>query len=83
MATRKKAVDTEEVTVTEEVVAAEEKTEEKTYPLSNLAKNCRALFGISSCTFAGATVGLDASGQYSVEYVKGIINAWCGKKGVK
>ncbi|MCD8216691.1 MAG: hypothetical protein LUD01_01365 [Clostridiales bacterium] len=81
MATRKKTADAEDANVTAEVTA-EETTEEKTYPFSNLAKNCRALFGVSSCTFAGATAGLDTSGSYSVEYVKGIVDKWC-RKGVK
>lgn len=51
---------------------------EKKFTVENLAKNCRALFGVSSCTFAGATAGL--TGTYTVEEMKSIISAWCGKE---
>lgn len=52
----------------------------KKYPLESLAKNSRKLFGVSSCTFAGATAGL--SGSYTMAEIKSIIEEWCGKKGV-
>jgi len=47
------------------------------FPLAKLAANCRALFGVSSCTFAGATHGL--AGEFTVEEMKAHIENW-GKK---
>ncbi len=44
------------------------------FPLVKLAANCRALFGVSSCTFAGATHGL--SGEFTVEEMKAHIKKW-------
>lgn len=33
------------------------------FPLESLRKNCRAVFGVSSCVFAGATADLP-DGEY-------------------
>ncbi len=44
------------------------------FPLETLAAHCRKLFGVSSCTFAGATHGL--SGSYTVAEMKSIIEKW-------
>lgn len=50
------------------------------FELSKLQENCRALFGVSASTFAGATVGM--KGKFSVEEMRAHIEAW-KKKGVK
>ncbi len=50
------------------------------FELSKLQENCRALFGVSTSTFVGATVGM--KGRYSVEEMKAHIEDW-KKKGVK
>lgn len=46
------------------------------FPVERLAANCRQLFGVSSCTFAGATYGM--TGEYTVEEMKAHIKKWCG-----
>lgn len=59
---------------------AVEKTAPRKFEFSKLRENCRALFGVSASTFAGATVGM--KGRYSVEKMKAHIEDW-KKKGVK
>lgn len=49
----------------------------KKFPLAKLAANCQQLFGVSSCTFAGATHGL--SGEFTVEEMKAQIEKWSRK----
>ena len=44
------------------------------FPIEKLAVNCRQLFGVSSCTFAGATYGL--TGEFTVEEMKKHIEKW-------
>ena len=44
------------------------------FPIEKLAANCRRLFGVSSCVFAGATHGL--TGDYTVEEMKSRIEKW-------
>lgn len=39
------------------------------FPLESLRKNCRAVFGVSSCVFAGATADLP-DGEYTKEDIK-------------
>jgi hypothetical protein len=60
----------------------EEKTAEKAaapkFPVEKLAAHCRQLFGVSSCTFAGATQGM--TGEYTVEEMKAHIKKWCGQE---
>lgn len=60
----------------------EEKTAEKAaapkFPVEKLAAHCRQLFGVSSCTFAGATQGM--AGEYTVEEMKAHIKKWCGQE---
>lgn len=46
----------------------------KKFPIEKLTENCRRLFGVSSCVFAGATHGL--TGEYTVEEMKGRIEKW-------
>lgn len=50
---------------------------QRKFPVERLAQGCRALFGVSSSTFAGATAGL--SGEYTVAEMKDIINDWLKK----
>lgn len=45
------------------------------YPLESLRKNCRLVFGVTSCTFAGATAGLP-DGEYTKEEIQARINEW-------
>ncbi|MCC8157310.1 MAG: hypothetical protein LIO54_08545 [Oscillospiraceae bacterium] len=88
MATKKSTTATTEAATAEtaatetveavQVEATETTKEETKFSLENLAKNCRPLFGVSSCTFAGATAGL--TGEYTVSEMKSIIKKWCGKE---
>ncbi len=50
------------------------------FSVERLGKNCRQLFGVSSCAYAGATHGL--SGEYTVDEMKAHIESW-RKKEVK
>lgn len=50
------------------------------YPIEKLAENCRRLFGVSSCTFAGATYKM--AGEYTVEEMKTHIEKWCKKEAI-
>lgn len=70
MATRAK---TAQATGTPEE-AGEKKAQATKFPIEKLAANCRQLFGVSSCTFAGATHGL--TGEYTVEEMKKHIEKW-------
>lgn len=74
MATRAK---TEQATGTQDK-AGEQKPQATKFPIEKLAANCRQLFGVSSCTFAGATHGL--TGEYTVEEMKKHIEKWCGQE---
>ena len=47
--------------------------------LESLRKNCRAVFGVSSCVFAGATADLP-DGEYTKEDIKARIDAWAAKE---
>ena len=49
------------------------------YPLESLRNNCRAVFGVSLVTFAGATVDLP-DGEYTKEEIQTRIDAWCVKE---
>lgn len=48
----------------------------KKFPLEKLRANCKELFGVTDCTFAGATHGMD--GNYTVDEVKAQIDKWRG-----
>lgn len=50
----------------------------KKFTTKKLQANCRELFGVSSCTFAGATYGM--TGEYSVDEMKAHIEKWCSKE---
>lgn len=58
--------------------ATQEKAQAPKFPVERLAANCRQLFGVSSCTFAGATYGM--TGDYTVEEMKAHIKKWCSKE---
>lgn len=49
------------------------------YPLESLRNNCRAVFGVSLVTFAGATADLP-DGEYTKEEIQTRIDAWCVKE---
>lgn len=49
------------------------------YPLESLRSNCRAVFGVSLVTFAGATADLP-DGEYTKEEIQTRIDAWCVKE---
>jgi len=54
---------------------AVENTEEITkYPIEKLRYNCFALFGVTTSTFDGATLGYN--GEYSVDEIKKAIDKW-------
>ena len=50
------------------------------FSISKLRENCVKLFGVSTCTFDGATYKLN--GEYTIEEMKKIIEDW-KKKEVK
>lgn len=58
--------------------ATPEKTQGAKFPVEKLAANCMQLFGVSSCTFAGATYGM--TGNYTVAEMKKHITEWCSKE---
>lgn len=45
------------------------------FPIKKLQANCRKLFGVSTCTFAGATAGM--TGEYTIDEIKTHIEKWC------
>lgn len=63
----------------EKVKAAEE---EPKFTLDKLRENSYQLFGVSECTFVGATTELAESDLYSVKEIKTVIKEW-QKKEVK
>lgn len=61
--------------------SADDKARQKTdakYPIEKLSENCRRLFGVSSCTFAGAAHGM--TGEYTVEEMRAHIERWRKKE---
>ena len=48
------------------------------FPIEKLRQNCLALFGVTTSTFDGATLGYD--GEYSVEEIKKAIDKWQNTK---
>lgn len=58
--------------------AALEKPQPPKFSVGRLAADCRELFGVSSCTFAGATHGM--TGKYTVEEMDAHIKKWCSKE---
>lgn len=55
------------------------KSAEPKFTLEKLGQHCGELFGVTSSTFAGATLGLK-SGMYTVAEVKEAINKWKNKE---
>lgn len=49
---------------------------EKKFPLEKLRANCKTLFGVTDCTFAGATHGM--AGSYAVNEIKAQLEKWRG-----
>lgn len=68
-----KSTATPEATAAPETTAAPAKAGPK-YSIEVLGKNCRTLFGVSTSTFAGATLGM--KGKYSVEEMKTYLEKW-------
>ena len=58
----------------EKVQSESAQTMKPKFSVEKLGENCRALFGISSTHFAGATHGL--TGEYTVDDMKKIIDKW-------
>lgn len=48
------------------------------FTIEKLRQNCLALFGVTTSTFDGATLGYD--GEYSVEEIKKAIERWQNTK---
>ena len=44
------------------------------FSIERLGEDCRKLFDVSSCVYAGATYGL--TGEYTVAEMKSIIEKW-------
>lgn len=49
------------------------------YQLSKLRDNCERIFGVSACTFAGATAKL-SDGEYTIDEIKSAIENWQKKE---
>lgn len=49
------------------------------YQLSKLRDNAEKIFGVSSCTFAGATAKLP-DGEYTIDEIKATIQKWQNKE---
>ena len=49
------------------------------FQLSKLRENSEKIFGVSSCTFAGATAKLP-DGEYTIEEIKATIQKWQTKE---
>lgn len=47
---------------------------DKKFPLEKLRANCKKLFGVTDCTFAGATHGM--TGSYTVDEIKVQLEKW-------
>lgn len=47
---------------------------EKKFPLEKLRANCKKLFGVTDCTFAGATHGM--TGSYTIDEIKAQLEKW-------
>ena len=74
----KEPVKTEEK-VTEAPAAQPVKaSEEPKFPYEVLKNNCVKLFGVTSSTFIGATIGMEGK-EYSIAYMKQIIGGWLKK----
>mgnify|MGYP001039560927 CR=1 FL=1 len=48
----------------------------RVFPLEKLRANCQELFGVTDCTFVGATHGM--TGEHTVEEIKAQIEKWRG-----
>ncbi len=66
--------------MSKEMAKITENEQARKFPLDKLAANCRELFGVSACTFAGAAYGL--SGEFTVAEMRERLEKW-SRKGVK
>lgn len=57
---------------------AEVQKQSPKFTVNRLAADCRQLFGVSSCTFAGATHNM--TGEYTVAEMDAHIKKWCSKE---
>lgn len=46
------------------------------YPLTRLRRDCRKLYGVSTSTFDGATVGYKPEEEFTVSEIADIIKIW-------
>lgn len=46
------------------------------YPLSRLRRDCRKLYGVSTSTFDGATVGRKSDEEFTVAEMGEIVKSW-------
>ncbi len=61
----------------EKVQTSAQKAEsKKVFPLEKLQANCKELFGVTDCTFVGATYGM--TGSHTIEEIKARIDKWRG-----
>lgn len=65
---------TEKSTKSTEEQAKQQAKAEPKFTVEKLGAKCRQLFGVSSCTFAGATHGM--TGEYTVAEMKAHIEKW-------
>ena len=66
--------------MSKEMAKITENEQARKFPLDKLSANCRELFGVSACTFAGAAYGL--SGEFTVAEMRERLEKW-SRKGVK
>lgn len=71
--TSESTVEEKQATKTVQTVKAAPK-----FTVERLAKDCRQLFGVSSCAYAGATDGL--TGEYTVAEMRQHIETWMKKE---
>lgn len=53
-------------------------SEDPKFPYDVLKDNCVKLFGVTSSTFIGATIGMEGK-EYSINHIKNIIDGWLKK----
>lgn len=62
-----------------EKAAAEEAPQTLTkFPLETLRRDCMKLYGVTTSTFDGATLGM--AGAYGIEEIRSLIRAWKTKE---
>ncbi len=76
--TEKEPVKAEEKVTGTPAAAPAKAPGEPKFPYKVLKANCVMLFGVTSSTFIGATIGKE-SGNYTVAEMKQIIDGWLNK----